>query len=49
MDFEHSPRAIELQGKLSAFMARYVHPVEHLYQEQVENGHRHHGRRCWKN
>ena len=42
MDFEHSPRAIELQAKLSAFMARHVYPVETLYQEQVENGHRHH-------
>ena len=36
------PRAIELQGKLSAFMDRHVYPVEGLYQEQVENGHRHH-------
>ena len=42
MDFEHSPRAIALQEQLSAFMARHVIPVEHLYQEQVENGHRHH-------
>jgi acyl-CoA dehydrogenase len=42
MDFEHSPRAIELQGKLSAFMAQHVYPVEHLYREQVEDGHRHH-------
>ncbi|QWG23850.1 acyl-CoA dehydrogenase family protein [Bradyrhizobium sediminis] len=42
MDFEHSPRAIELEAKLSAFMARHVYPVEGLYREQVENGHRHH-------
>jgi acyl-CoA dehydrogenase len=42
MDFEHSPRAIELQERLSAFMARLVYPVETLYPEQVENGHRHH-------
>ena len=42
MDFEHSPKAIELQQRLSAFMARHVYPVEGLYQEQVENGHRHH-------
>lgn len=42
MDFEHSPRAIELQGRLSAFMERHVHPVETLYREQVETGHRHH-------
>ena len=42
MDFEHSARATELQGKLSAFMDRNVYPVEGLCQEQVENGHRHH-------
>ena len=42
MDFEHSPRAVELQARLSAFMHRHVYPVEALYQEQVENGHRHH-------
>ena len=42
MDFEHSPRAIELQGRLSAFMDRHVYPVEGLYHEQVESGHRHH-------
>lgn len=42
MDFEHSPKAIELQGRLSAFMARYVYPAETLYGEQVESGHRHH-------
>ena len=42
MDFEHSPRAAELQARLSAFMDRHVYPVETLYQEQVENGHRHH-------
>jgi acyl-CoA dehydrogenase len=40
MDFAHSPRAIELQDRLQAFMGRHVMPVEHLYQEQVENGHR---------
>jgi len=42
MDFAHSPRAVELQDRLQAFMARHVAPVEHLYQEQVENGHRYH-------
>jgi acyl-CoA dehydrogenase len=42
MDFAHSPRAVELQDRLQAFMARHVTPIEHLYQEQVENGHRHH-------
>ena len=40
MDFEHSPRALELQGRLSAFMAKHVTPVEHLYREQIESGHR---------
>jgi acyl-CoA dehydrogenase len=39
MDFEHSPGALELQGRLSAFMARHVTPVEHLYREQIESGH----------
>jgi acyl-CoA dehydrogenase len=42
MDFEHSARAIELQQRLSAFMARHVYPVEHVYQQQVDSGHRHH-------
>jgi acyl-CoA dehydrogenase len=42
MDFEHSPKAIELQGQLSAFMGRHVYPVENLYREQIESGHRHH-------
>jgi acyl-CoA dehydrogenase len=41
MDFEHSARAIELQGQLSAFMTRHVYPVENLHREQVESGHRH--------
>jgi len=41
MDFEHSPAALRLQEQLSAFMARRVVPVEHLYREQVEAGHRH--------
>ena len=40
MDFEHSPQALELQARLSAFMARHVTPVEHLYREQVESGYR---------
>jgi acyl-CoA dehydrogenase len=40
MDFEHSPRALELQGRLSAFMVRHVYPVEALYREQIETGHR---------
>jgi len=40
MDFEHSPRALELQGRLSAFMVRQVYPVEALYREQIESGHR---------
>ena len=40
MDFEQSPQALELQARLSAFMARHVTPVEHLYREQVESGYR---------
>ena len=36
MDFEHSPRARELQARVAAFMAAHVYPNEHLYAEQVE-------------
>jgi len=42
MDFEHGPKALELQARLDRFMASHVYPVEHLYQQQVENDHRHH-------
>ena len=42
MDFEHGPKALELQARLDRFMASHVYPVEHLYRQQVENGHRHH-------
>src|SRR5664279_5835948 len=42
MDFDHSPRALELQAQLSTFMARHVYPAETLYGKQVESGHRHH-------
>jgi acyl-CoA dehydrogenase len=38
MDFEHCPSALELQGRLSAFMDRHVYPVEALYREQIETG-----------
>lgn len=38
MDFEHSPKALELQARLSAFMVRHVYPAEHLYQQQVGSG-----------
>ncbi|MBK5199338.1 MAG: acyl-CoA dehydrogenase family protein [Methyloceanibacter sp.] len=42
MDFDHSPRALELQAQLSTFMARHVYLAETLYGKQVESGHRHH-------
>ena len=35
MDFEHSPRAKELQAQLAAFMDAHVYPNEHLYDEQA--------------
>ena len=35
MDFEHSPRAKELQAQLTAFMNAHVYPAEHLYGEQA--------------
>ncbi|MBL6751264.1 MAG: acyl-CoA dehydrogenase family protein [Nevskia sp.] len=34
MHFEHSPRSLELQGRVAAFMAEHVYPVETLYHEQ---------------
>ena len=40
MDFEHSPRALELQGRLSAFILPGIYyPVEALYHKQIETGH----------
>ena len=35
MDFEASPRVVELERRLDAFMDEHVFPAEHLYREQV--------------
>ena len=35
MDFEHSPRSIELQEKLLAYMDEHIYPNETLYAEQL--------------
>jgi acyl-CoA dehydrogenase len=35
MDFEHSPRVVELRQRVDDFMDRHVFPVEHLYRDQV--------------
>ena len=35
MDFEHSGRSLELQGKLLAFMDEHIYPNESLYAEQL--------------
>lgn len=40
MDFNHSPRAIELRDRLTAFMAEYVYPNEARYTAEVATGDR---------
>ncbi len=40
MNFEHSPRTLALVAQLTRFMAERVLPVEKLYHEQVQTGHR---------
>ena len=35
MNFEHSPRVVQLQQELSAFMQDHVVPQEHTFKEQV--------------
>jgi len=35
MDFNHSPRSLELQEALSAFMDSHIYPSESLYREQT--------------
>jgi len=40
MDFEHSPRTVELRERLSAFMDAHVYPAEPVVQEQAQaSGH----------
>ncbi|MFO1196008.1 MAG: acyl-CoA dehydrogenase family protein [Burkholderiaceae bacterium] len=40
MDFEHSPRSVELQKRVQQFMDQHVYPVEKLYDEQIASGNR---------
>jgi acyl-CoA dehydrogenase len=40
MQFEFSPKAIELQQRVSAFMDEYIYPYEKLYHEQIDSGDR---------
>lgn len=35
MDFQHSPRSLELQAKLLAYMDEHIYPSESLYAEQL--------------
>jgi len=42
MDFAHSPKAEELQKKLTDFMESRVYPAERLYASQVEESGNHH-------
>ena len=41
MDLRESQRGQALKGDLAQFMAEYVYPVEHLYSQQLNGGHRH--------
>ncbi|HPU50446.1 MAG TPA: acyl-CoA dehydrogenase family protein [Burkholderiaceae bacterium] len=41
MDFQHSPRSIELQRQVGEFMREHVLPAERLYHEQVTTVSRH--------
>jgi acyl-CoA dehydrogenase len=40
MQFEFSPRAKELQERVSSFMDEYIYPYEKLYYEQISSGDR---------
>lgn len=40
MQFEFSPKARELQDRVSAFMDEYIYPYEKLYHEQIDSGDR---------
>ncbi len=40
MDFQHSPRSVELQKRVQQFMDEHVVPVEKLYDQQVAEGNR---------
>ena len=36
MDFEYSPRCMELREKLNNFMDKYIYPNERTYKEEVD-------------
>ena len=40
MNFDHSPRAKDLQARLAAFMAEHVYPNETTYRRQIREGDR---------
>ena len=35
MDFAHTPRALELQERVRAFMQTHVFPAEHRFEEEL--------------
>jgi acyl-CoA dehydrogenase len=36
MDFQHSPRSLELQARVAVFMDAHVHPAEALFHQQAQ-------------
>ncbi len=40
MNFDYSPKTVELQNRLSAFMQEHIYPNEKTYYEQVNTGER---------
>ena len=45
MDFEYSPRCMELREKLNHFMDQYIYPNERTYKEEVDRNGREKGNR----
>ncbi|MEY3719906.1 MAG: hypothetical protein RL618_425, partial [Pseudomonadota bacterium] len=45
MDFEYSPRCMELQEKLNHFMDKHIYPNERTYKEEVDRNGREKGNR----
>jgi acyl-CoA dehydrogenase len=40
MDFDYTPKVIDLQARLQSFMQEYIYPNERTFHEQVEEGDR---------
>ncbi len=40
MDFEHSSKVTDLQGRLTAFMEDHIYPNERLWHDQINAGDR---------